>query len=213
VSGMQVYVAHDATTGWSKYGYSSCAHARIEHLRRSYNELRNAEMVGILDNLSYFDAQRAEFVAGDVVEDALGGDEASISGRIIGERFTGVDPQYVLFELTCLAISGLLKESPSAICYSTVDFKMVEVQYLMLLSEPCKNPQIKYYRLLKKHATDGRITRKKARRVIQTALENDGISSWVAEDKVCNFISYGLSKKYFAKDIRLEVRKNVNARQ
>ena len=79
-----LYVIHDATTGWSKYGISGrWANDRLTAIRSRYLDLTNAEIVGVLVT-----------PLAREIEACL---HLSLRGRqVVGERFKGVRPAAVL---------------------------------------------------------------------------------------------------------------------
>lgn len=87
-TGPDVYVVHDATTGWSKVGYATAGAAnRLYQIRRDYPELANAVVV------ARFDTCAAELLEVRILLALYLRRGRGV--ELVGERFRGVRPTVV----------------------------------------------------------------------------------------------------------------------
>jgi hypothetical protein len=85
-AGDLLYVIHDPTTGWSKFGISGRrSNDRLRAIRSRYSDLPEAEIVGVL--ATPYAAQVETFVYLAVRDHG---------GELVGEKFRGVRPSAVL---------------------------------------------------------------------------------------------------------------------
>lgn len=75
-----VYIMHDESTGWMKLGYSGIPYDRTRQVRRDYEELVHAELLGVVRTKYYMELE--SWLYQEVKERMV-----CAGGTMIGERF------------------------------------------------------------------------------------------------------------------------------